>query len=193
MNLLASTESQGKFSLLVYDVPIGTRVSPPVVLRRFGVRINLSCWLIPEPCLALVPIDGWRQAGVDVEVARFDSADAANIQRLARKGLALECEKIKERLSAAKKKAVDEYRRVCTDNGIDGEHLRKADGQTYWGLRRAKRALAAAQEAALAFDLLGDVKELLDGLRAAIVSANESMLVTRKAAVSAPVSVKEAS
>lgn len=150
--------------LIVYDIPATCRVkNPSDQFRGHGVRINYSCWIVPEGRVAMLPLDQMQQGGAKVQVVRFDSSETDTLLRMAKTALFDEAARLRNALehtvSEAKKRFSkhvevfneDEYKRSGTYASIH--------------MRRVAEAIKSAEQCALAFDLTGDMAEILDGLR----------------------------
>jgi hypothetical protein len=157
--------------LLVYDIPAKSKVpNPSGTLRRWGVRVNLSAWIIPDKNVPLLPIEEWRSRGVTAELVRFDENDGETIMRLAREALVRECTTMRTDLD----EGITEIKAAFDDAASgDDEALKKAGSLAYRHIRRAKIAADSAEECALTFDLMGEVKPLVEGLRQLIKSRSE--------------------
>lgn len=169
-NTNAGVEGARRAHLLVYDIPTGRMQNPSAMLWRFGVRINMSCWLIPDSRVALIPVKEWEAKGVKVELVRFDERDGETIIRLAREGLLNECARWREVLDTA----TNGVSELCSSVASVGEDQRavagKAGNLASFHLRRARAFAVAARECALGFDLLGDVEQVFNGLRDCIAA-----------------------
>lgn len=158
--------------LLVYDIPARTKVAnPSSFLWRFGARINLSCWVIPDRNVAMLPIAMWKERGCTVELVRFDERDGATIIRLARESLAKELGDLRAKLE----EQTGTIRGMMPAPGTipNEEQFKKVGDTASRSLRSAKKFLASAEECAVTFDLMGDIKPLLDGLHQSVRAKNE--------------------
>lgn len=157
--------------LLVYDIPSKSKVpNPSNLLRRWGVRVNLSAWIVPDKNVPLLPMAEWKARGVTAELVRFDEKDGDTIMRLAREALVKEVDTMRQGLDDGLAEV-----RAAFDSAASGddEALKKAGSLAYRHIRRAKQAADAAEECALTFDLMGEVKPLVEGLRQLIRSRSE--------------------
>lgn len=160
---MTTNQAPTRAHLLVYDIPQSAKMgNPSSMLWRFGARINLSCWIVPDRNVAMLPISTWKEKGAKVELVRFDERDADTIIRLARHALLSEIGRIRE---ALEKQTEDVRRGLEGVASGDEEGLRKASGYASIVIRRAKKAVEHAQECALTFDLLGDCGAVIDGMR----------------------------
>lgn len=72
-------------SLLTYDIPEKSGVpNPSKQLRRRAVRVNLSCWVVPDDRMPHHLLESWDLTGVVYRVVPFDPAAADKLQQLAR-------------------------------------------------------------------------------------------------------------
>lgn len=168
---MTTTNSATRAHLLVYDIPTGAKLrNVSQFLWRIGARINLSCWIVPDKNVPLVPIAEWRAAGAVVEIVRFDERDGDQIIRLATQGLLGELQEIRNRLDAGIASVRDRLGRA---SAADESELNKLGAYRSGCLRNAKRSLVAAQECAATFDIMGEAGVLLDGLRDCIKAHDE--------------------
>ena len=153
-------------SLLMYDIPSRSGLgNPSAMLWRFGARVNLSCWVVPERNVPLIPVKMWREKGARVEFVRFDERDWPTILRLAQEALVREITDMREGLEQGE---ADVRRRIEAVESGNAEQLKKASSYAYNQVRRAKTLAVSARECALAFYLMGEVEHLIDGLRKTI-------------------------
>lgn len=154
-----------KAVLIVYDIPADRKIrNPSGRLRRVGVRLNLSAWMVREEHIPWDLLGEMRAAGARVETVRFDERDADRIKALARGALEDEARRIRETLG---KSLTEGAAKVAAKAGEAGT----AESVSLYRKRvtnRAKKLLAAAREAALLFDLTAEVAALMTGVEAAI-------------------------
>jgi len=69
--------------LLLYDIPQNAPIdNPSPVLRRLGLRVNLSCWVIPESDLPYTLLHEMQVAGATWHAVRFDRSEAAKLVQM---------------------------------------------------------------------------------------------------------------
>lgn len=171
--------------LFVYDIPSKSDLpNPSNQLKRIGIRVNLSCWVIPE---SRVPYDLIREldaGGATTEVVRFDESEREKLERLAKNALIAECGRVQKAfetsLATAEMALADdeeryEQRRMMgipaigtTPSEDEPTPEDKREKRAKAAMNRAKRSLEAAKECAIAFDLLADVEELIAGTANAV-------------------------
>lgn len=167
--------------LFLYDIPTNSKYpNPSGLLWRLGIRANLSVWVIPDRNVVRLPIEEMKRAGARVELVRFDERDGETILRLARESIAKEVNGLRDSLKLAVQLAEDKYKGVATG---DEAGIKKVHGYGYRYLRQSKQFLVAAQEAALAFDLMGDLNDLFNGFRACIQTEEASIFAMRDKAM----------
>jgi hypothetical protein len=176
------------YALLVYDIPTKMKFNPSMLLRRWGFRINLSCWVLPLKNVALVPMAEWVERGATVEVVEFSEHERTKVVDLARKALYREINGT--RTMVDKSVLVVRKRYNAAKSFASGTPEREkaakfAERLAYTSLYRAKALADAAEECALHFDLTGDVVELLTGLRAAI-KAHSALFFNMQQEVAGP-------
>ena len=167
--------------LVVYDIPQSVGFpNPSGKLRSRGIRINLSCWIIPETRVPWALIEEMECAGVSVETVRFAESERDNLIRLAKNAIASEMGRVK---AAFEKSVADAEKKIVDVSvvGLNGGTQSPEEKRAYRikkGMQRAKRALVAAKEAAIAFDLLGDIEELIDGTTEAVKAEFDAAFAT---------------
>lgn len=160
-----------QFCCVLYDVPQHSKVgNTSGLFRRIGARVNLSCWVVP---VALVPhayLDKMRSLGCKVEVIRYDVSEESNIVRMAREAIEAEVRRIRD--SVADTMAAVAERIAKYKDNIDETEKAERLGEGAWC--KAKKLLDDAQDAAMAFDILRDMQELLAAQRQAVASESEA-------------------
>jgi hypothetical protein len=159
-----------RFTECSYDIPKKSKCpNPSTMLQRWAVRNQYSVWFVPDKNVPLLmPIMNLltkKYPEVKVDWFRMDERDAEAILAKAKRELMKEVAARR----ASLEDGLDEVRaRIEAVASNDEKAMRLAERFSYHHLRRAKRAATAAVECALAFDLMGDVKPLVDGLREVI-------------------------
>lgn len=168
-------ESRGVRSVMVvYDVPQGSKIgNPSSVFRSRGVRVNLSCWIVPETRVPWEYLKRMDEAGCRTETVRFDEHEQDRIRELAKRLLREEAARIQASLGKAILK-VDE---MLAEAPVDSPVWDKAVGNGRAAFRHASKHLKMAQEAALAFDLTGDLSDLWDAMGHAVESLQKGWSV----------------
>jgi hypothetical protein len=141
-----------KVSLLVYDIPKRTDVANPSGrLRRCAVRINLSCWAVPESEVPWGLLDRMREGGATWHLVPFSEGHAEALARLAVACLEAEVARVQESLarSADRLDARLELDADDEDSLTESEHTRRLRKAA----QRARRLLADARGACAAFGL----------------------------------------
>jgi hypothetical protein len=115
--------------MLLYDIPTNAPVpNPSGRLRRIAVRVNLSCWVVPESRVPYHLLHDMAQGGASWHVVRFDTGEAGNLARMA--------------LDALRKEADAAVRRALRSEGRAADRAAEpeADPDAYLNLvRRAVR------------------------------------------------------
>src|SRR5438552_1177899 len=79
-----SDASDLRACLLIYDIPERSAVANPSrFLRRLAVRVNLSCWVIPEGDVPYARLNEMATGGATWHVVRFDAAEAGKLVAMA--------------------------------------------------------------------------------------------------------------
>lgn len=163
-----------RYTLLVYDIPQRLKFpNPSCKLRRVGTRINLSCWLIPEQYVPYDLLDVFLSKGIAHSLVRFDENEAEKIRELARQGIGAELARIKVAMVAA----------IARGQRLLGTHEKwtpeKFDKHAKAVLRRAKKALKDAEEAAILFDLAADLGEARQIVADAVAAGVEAYVLRK--------------
>jgi hypothetical protein len=164
--------------LLVYDIPTmnggkSAFPNPSGQLKRFAFRLNLSAWMIPHERIPNKLIEAMRAKGCSVEVVRFDEKDITEIRRLGASALVSECNRIR----ASLEKSIERLKRQIAVTEKDGAKVKYYSEETrkYADkmLKTAKRSLACAEEATIAFDITADSKEIFTSMRQYVASRQD--------------------
>lgn len=157
--------------LLVYDVPSSLKIAnPSPVLRRWGVRVNLSAWIIPTHLVPTEYLDELRDKGVRMHLVEFAEKEQAKIIEFAREELKRHARQIVN-VVAEKCSHIREVIDTPASAlfGVSEELEDRANEEFYrkWRsvIARGKRELLAAEQCAFGFEITRDVQEALDGLK----------------------------
>jgi hypothetical protein len=154
------------YYLIVYDIPAALAkkiANPSEDFKKHGTRINYSCWIVPEGRVALLPIEDMLSKGAKVEIVRFDSSERDSLLRMAKASMMEEATRIREALGHTVKEALTRFAKL--KKTYSDEDYRKAGNYASVHMRRVSEAIKAAEECALAFDLTGEMSEVLKGMR----------------------------
>ena len=159
-----------RFTECSYDIPKKSKCpNPSKRLQRWAVRNQYSVWFVPDKNVPLLmPIMNKlaeRYPEVKVDWFRMDERDAEAILAKAKRELLKE---LAVRRSSLEDGINEVRERIESVASNDEKAMRRAERFAYVHLRRAKKFAVSAVECALAFDLLGDVQPLVDGLREVI-------------------------
>ena len=164
-------------SLLVYDIP--SRLSneipnPSPRLRRLGVRINLSCWVIPQDMIPWPYLDELKRKGADWKLARFDAGDIDNLRSIIQSALKEQVKEIADSCRKTIKRLDQRLHDKCRDAENANENYKarsKYISETKAAIKRAKKMLADIEQAAGNFGVksqpgghLKRVREVIGGL-----------------------------
>lgn len=182
-----------KASLLVYDVPAALDIdNPSGRLRRLGVRINLSCWAVPDDRMPWVYLQELKDAGVSWHVVAFDAGEAQKIAGIAAEAIERE---VNDAIKRARKSHELAHEKLGETLDLD-----RFDRTTERAQETLQGVLDALKEAARGFGLdetrlpldrgfaqIRTMKAVADGRAAAFKS-----LVEEVKASQAPATVKTA-
>lgn len=160
-----------RFALLYYKIPTGVMRNPASMLRRFGVTVDGSVWILPVKNIVLIPIKKWRELGVTAEVVEFNESELPKVIAIARRAISNDLDSMRAHVEKSVAEVRKRFKAVdaCPTGSTERDEARKhAEHFAYVVLYRAKGIADAAEECALHFDLTGDVEPLVDGLRRTI-------------------------
>jgi hypothetical protein len=147
-----------RYAMVVYDIPsrLPGNINPSRGWRRFGFRVNLSCWIIPLDRLVAANPEAISSAGGDVKIVRFDESESAKIIDMARATITKDMLDEHAKVESAISRFRAEVASLVTG---EKEEWKQARGRVCRALRQAQRFADDAFEAAVAFDLLQDVQQ----------------------------------
>lgn len=150
--------------LVVYDIADNLKiVNPSPVFRRFGFRINLSCWVFPQHLVPVEEIEKLRAAGAVVHMINFAAEDQGKILDLARAELRRHAKHlvkyVSERVQKLKSKLIADS--AFPDGLVPEDALYKK-----WRavISRSRREALAAEHCAFGFGIDRDVADALEAL-----------------------------
>jgi hypothetical protein len=167
------------------------KIKPSTFLKKCGVRIDGSVWVIPEQAIPWEYLNEHLVGpGIQWWTHRFDESESGKIKKLARDGIAAEAERIQKSLEASLEKAsarLAEVEATEATNVIRDEddltpvERAKCEHNRFVRatLRLARKHLEAAQQASLAFDIVADVADLTNAVGKAIAAETEAWLAWR--------------
>lgn len=155
--------------MLSYDIPSGVKwgLDHRKVLRKIGLRINLSDWILPAERIPTKLIEQMENRGANVHVLRFDETDAPKVKRLAIERLQQQIKDLRDRLGESLDEAASKLKQAEKEQSADLSE--KAVLYARAALKRTERYIAEATEAATAFDILGEVDELFKAVSKKVV------------------------
>lgn len=70
--------------LLIYDIPDESGFpNPSNILRSIAVRVNLSCWVIPESSIPYTLLNEMEAVGCTWHTVKFDASEGDKLRRMA--------------------------------------------------------------------------------------------------------------
>lgn len=164
--------------LCVYDIADSLKIpNPSAVFRKYGYRVNLSCWIFPRHLAPTTAIERLRDAGAVVHLINFAAEDQDKILDLARAELQRHAKKmiqfVNERVAKVKK-VMDVA--SLTDNDTMQQAMYKKWRSV---IATGKRELLAAEQCAFGFQISHDVEEALAGLKSLLASELSLALAAR--------------
>jgi hypothetical protein len=180
--------------MLIYDIPsaLGEECpNPSTTLWRYGFRLNLSCWVLPESSLSRAAVKEllghWQQfPGVQVHIIPFAPEAQAQILQIARAKLAAEILRVhtslierianaSARLEAAKKALAEKEAMEGNVSVRDYERASaRKDNEVRSILKGSAEALNATIACARLFDDSGETADLITALRQSLIAEQRS-------------------
>ena len=146
-------------SLLIYDIPERSGVANPSgFLRRMAVRVNLSCWVIPEGDIPYHRLHAMATGGATWHVVRFDAAEAWKLVGMAAAAIRRELRDALRRARRAAGRAAAAVEAGESDPGRYDERARST-------VRRLRRLLSDLTAAAGRFGIAAEGLPLLAAAR----------------------------
>lgn len=172
-----------RFVCYSYDIPKSTPAGeypePSCTLRRFAAHLQQSVWILPEAMLGLtndLTVDIERVGG-NVDVFDFDERGHEKLMRKARACLEGEATRIRKYVESSIAKTGDRLVKARAVMSVNDTNDAIRFQQT--ALNRALKELGDAEECAVAFDLSGDMAELIRSVRS-VIEARASAFVAEK-------------
>jgi hypothetical protein len=157
--------------LLIYDIPDRANVANPSPrLRRRAVRVNLSCWVIPESEVPYHLLHEMELGGATWHVVRFADDEVKNLVRMAREAILQQTADAERRAKRSVEQATE---RVTNDaeNGAADAAEKKFRTRTGAAVRRVKVLLGDLKMAAERFGI-GDAGTSLSAALASVNAAH---------------------
>lgn len=163
--------------LLYYRIPARLRIpNPSPRLCRRGVRVDGSVWVIEESQVPWALLDELNQAGAVADVVPFDPAARDTLRALCKLAIQEQAGQITERMGKALAKAktmLDQTTAMVVTDDQNKRHDRYVKAI----LRRARKQIAYAEEAAMAFELLGEVAQATESVKCSIAAAVDAFVL----------------
>lgn len=139
-------------SLLIYDIPENAKVpNPSSRLRRVAVRVNLSCWVIPNHSIPYMLLDNIRAKGGVWHVVKFDASEAGKLLEMVTDQLRRDVRKAVESCGQSVMAAEDKADDIAEGEDNPETCLVKYVRATSAIIRRTERLLRDYQTAAEGF------------------------------------------
>lgn len=136
-----------RFFLIVYDIPQNSGVpNPSGYFRQFGVRINLSCWIMPESAIPYPYLREMHRQGVRWEAVAFDPRENANLTRMAIQGIQDDIAGLRRRTAATCERAARH-----AEGTTNADTLKAFRKTTATSLKKMRKALADLRKVAQRF------------------------------------------
>jgi hypothetical protein len=155
--------------LCVYDIADSLKLpNPSGHFRRFGFRLNLSCWVFKANNVPTDAIDNLRKQGANVELVEFAEKSNDKILALARAALQKHAKDlvkmVRERCEVAKS-VVEKITNAVMDPTVKREVATKWYKKWRAVLSKGRRELIVAETCAFSFDISRDVDDAFNGLK----------------------------
>lgn len=163
--------------LCVYDIPESLKIpNPSPYFRRYGFRINLSCWVFPGHLVPTERIERLRQDGATVELVQFAEQSQEKILEMARNAVKEHCRKTIWYVEEKCERLRDDLNTIDFADKHESMYRR-------WRsvLSRARRELVAAEQCVIGFGILRDTEAGLDSLKHLLTAQLGAALAWREA------------
>ncbi len=183
-------EAKMQYVCYTYNIPKNVTPSeypnPTLALRAFGIRAQQSVWILPEVMLPLVEDLSIqiRRVNGSVDIFELDERAEEKIRAKARKYLEAEAERIRAYLEASIRTTSKRLRDAQARMSVNDVNSAIRYQQT--AIHRAKKDLTDAERCAVAFDLSGEVDELIRSVRS-LIDARAAEFSAEKASARASV------
>lgn len=149
--------------------------NPSAMLKRFGVRLNKSNWILPDSSLRSATVsalhDHWTTFGVEYDLIPQAAEATAQLRGIAVNRLDREIRRAHTALITRMGDATETFDKRITEEGLTPKELEaaadKRDNDHRSALRDTLRDLKSAIACAELFDATMEVAPLLEGLQAA--------------------------
>ena len=163
-------------TLIVYDIAESLKIAnPSPVMRRHGVRLNLSCWVVPCNLVPTDFLEKLRSQGADVHLLQFADGDWDKVLALAKDALKRHCRDVTQMVRAKSLVLQNQLTlALAGDDSTDKNYKR-------WRsiLSRGRREALATEQCAMGFGLTHDCQEALDGLKNTLAAEMDKALAWR--------------
>lgn len=136
-----------RVQMLVYDIPETSDLqNPSAELHRRGIRLNLSCWAIPDGRVPWSLLSELSQGGATWYMVQFAQEEEVKICEMVVRSLTREVELAQRAAEHAEQRA-----RELADDDMGRKQLVLYRRRAFAALSLAKRRLAAAEQCAEGF------------------------------------------
>lgn len=171
--------------LLIYDIPQRSGVTNPSArLRRIAVRVNLSCWVIPESRIPYHLLSDMGNGGAVWQVVRFDDSEAGKLVKMAQAAMQRELDAAIARVRRSEGNAAEQMQGAEVDPAIAARNYQT---RMRAALRRVERRAEDFRAAAGVFGIDPNVINPLT----AITAIKAGMEARAKAYVEAAQTARE--
>lgn len=137
-------------SLLIYDIPEDSKMpNPSPDLRRLAVRVNLSCWVIPNHLIPHSLLNEIDDNGGVWHVVKFDASEADTLLQMASRSLRADVQKAVKSCEESVRSAAVKSDEVAEEDAVKG--LTKYLRSTGQAIRRTEKLLSDYRAAAEGF------------------------------------------
>lgn len=148
------TTSSRNLSFLMYDIPEVSELSNPSArLRRCGVRINLSCWVVPTDNLPHALLLELAEGGATWHTAPFADQAGENLGRMAATMLGKEIEETAKRLQESMERYGDQLDADLEEGETAEKRAKAYQTKCRAAIRRLERLMDSAAVGAAAIGL----------------------------------------
>lgn len=187
--------------MLIYDIPTEMNSecpNPSPWLWRYGARINLSCWILPESSLNSLRVKKelalWERNHIEVHIIYQSKESQQKIREIAADKLAKEIARahgsLIQRIDNADQTLKQALAQAEQEQSMSASDLtKKRDLAVRAIINTAAKSLSDCIACAEQFDLTGQVQDLLDALKKVTAAQAEAFNAVAKLKHIKPVAV----
>jgi hypothetical protein len=170
--------SAQKTVLCVYDIPNSLKIAnPSYYLRKYGQRLNLSCWLFPAGNVPTDLLAELRVKGVNIHLLTFDESQWDAVVAIVRAETSKYARALFNMVVDRTAKIREALDNVPADSEYSLPEYRKLQYKRWKAIvNRGRRELVNAEQAAVGFNILQEVSEVTASLKHLLTSELDAVM-----------------